>query len=106
MDYYLISEEELKKIKEKIGLNIDNKKYDSNKINVKKIFYAETEEDVTQYINDKISEYCRFDDNDENKSVLKNKIEEIENFYWSNMNNANDRDILFELFNNITQESE
>lgn len=104
MKYYIISEEELMKVKDKLNVNIleaDMKNYDPNKVNISKNFYAETENDVAQYINDQINEYCEYNGDVEDKCKLKNKMEEIENFYWSNLHNANDSDILYEFFNEL-----
>lgn len=104
MKYYIISEEELMKVKDKLNVNIleaDMKNYDPNKVNISKNFYAETENDVAQYINDQINEYCEYNGDVGDKCKLKSKMEEIENFYWSNLYNANDSDILYEFFNEL-----
>ena len=98
MKFYLISETELEKIKKIAKVNIIDKdtKINDDSINIEEVFYSELSKDVETYINDKIKEYCQ--DNKKLQELLEKKKEYIEECYWSNMNIANDRDILFDIF--------
>lgn len=112
MKQFLITLEDLEKLNGLIKINLrddDNRTLIKDGINPTKIAYAETMEDAKDYIRDKYKEYCidkyykEHDDEIEDEESITKKIpEELMNDileeYCINMNEANDFDIINEIF--------